>query len=218
VKSFVVKPTNKTMKRLFFFTLVIFQLHSFQASGQTRFSFGPFAGYAVPTEGLRYGIGAGFKAGMNVNKLYLGVALAGYMGDKKSIRYGAVSSLGIKGGKQEYKNTGLYLAADLGYDIGIPIGGTTTILQPYASAGLMVIPVVSSGVYGDNNTILARFAPGVGFVYRVPVSERLSVGLDYRMYFPGDGEFDFGDSGEIKHGFSTAIWFGAFSADLSFRL
>jgi hypothetical protein len=216
--SFVVNQTNKTMKRLIIFAVVISQFQAFQASAQTQFSFGPFAGYAIPINGLRYGAGAGFKAGMNLNNLYLGVVLAGYLGDKKSIRYGAVPSLGIQSGKQEYKSTGLYLAADIGYDIGIPIGGAKTILQPYVSAGLMVIPIVSSGVYGNSNTVLSKFAPGAGFVYRVPITERLSAGLDYRMYSLGDGEFDFGDSGEIQHGFSTAIWFGAFSADLSFRL
>jgi hypothetical protein len=206
------------MKRFLILTLVIFHFHAFHASGQTQFSFGPFAGYAIPVNGLRYGVGAGFKAGMNLDKLYLGAAIAGYMGDKKSIRYGAVPSLGIQSGKQDYKSAGLYLAADIGYNIGIPIRRTTTILQPYGCAGLMLIPIVSSGVYGDSNTVLSKFTPGFGFVYRVPITERLSVGLDYRQYFLGDAEFDFGDSGEIPHGFSTSIWFGAFSADLSFRL
>jgi hypothetical protein len=206
------------MKRLLIATLIILQLQVFNAAGQTRFSLGPYVGYAIPINGLRYNMGAGFRAGMNFNNLYLGVALAGYTGDKKSIRYGAVPSLGIQSGRQEYKSAAVNLAADIGYDIVIPIAGSRTVLQPYFTAGLMVIPITSSGVYGDNTAVLSKFSPGAGFVYRIPINERMSAGLDYRMYFLGDAEFDFGDSGEIPHGFSTSIWFGAFSADLSFRL
>lgn len=81
------------------------------------------AGMAVPVHGLHYGAGFGVRAGVNLGHFYLGGTFAVHAGDEKTIRYGRISSLGVDAGAQRYSSLPMFVTADAGYNITIPIGG-----------------------------------------------------------------------------------------------
>lgn len=176
-------------------------------------------GISIPINGLQYNVGVGFRGGLDLGRFYVGGMVAIHQGDQKSINYGPVASLGIQGGVQTYNSTPLFFVADGGYHLTIPLGGLDTVLTPYLSAGVLLIPMSSSGAYGDTSIVNPYFVIGGGFSYSVPLGPRYSVGLHYRMYDVGDTQFSFGDlsQGTVEHGFSTSIFYAAFYSEVSCR-
>ena len=176
-------------------------------------------GISVPINGLQYNVGVGVRGGIDLGRFYVGGMVAVHQGDQKTITYGPVDSLGIPGGPQTYDSTPLFFVADGGYHLTIPLGGLDTVLTPYLSAGLLLIPMSSSGAYGESSVVNAYPVIGGGFSYAVPLGQRYSVGLHYRMYNVGDTQFSFGDlsQGTVEHGFSTSIFYAAFYSEVSCR-
>ena len=177
------------------------------------------AGASIPINGLVYNGGIGIRAGAHVGNFYLGGMVAVHQGDTQAITYGSVPTLGIPGGLQTYNSLPLFLVADGGYTLTIPIGGLATTFTPYVSMGLLAIILNTSGAYGDSSITNSNFVIGGGFSYRVPVVERYSVGIHYRMYNVGDTTFSYGNlsEGTVEHGFSTSIFYAAFYGELAYH-
>lgn len=176
-------------------------------------------GASIPINGLVYNGGIGIRAGAHFGKFYVGGMLAVHQGDTKTIVWGPVPALGIQGGPQTYDSLPLFVVADGGYTLTIPLGGRATTFTPYLSAGLLAIILDSAGAYGESSTTNAYFVIGGGFSYRVPVADRYSVGIHYRMYNVGDTSFEYGNlsEGTVEHGFSTSIFYAAFYGELAYH-
>jgi hypothetical protein len=176
-------------------------------------------GHAMPADALAYGFGAGLKGTAGIGLLHAGAGLLFHAGDETSIEYGPVDALGIEGGKQEYASAPLFLLLDAGLRLELTIGDRTTMFAPFLSAGLLLVNMSTSGPYGEASTAGSRFAIGWGLLYRVPLLGPVSLGVEYRMYPIGDGEFEFGDSSanEVAHGFSTSLFFHALFLEASYR-
>jgi hypothetical protein len=178
------------------------------------------AGMSIPITGLNYNAGIGVRGGANLGKFYLGGLLALHQGDAKTITYGPVSSLGIPGGAQHYSSLPIFLVADGGYNIGIPLGRLSTVLTPYLCVGAVVMNMQSSGVYGDSTITPIYAVVGGGFSYDIAVGARYSIGIHTRVFNTGDTDFKFGDLSkhQYEHGFSTSIFYAAVYTELSYRL
>jgi hypothetical protein len=207
----------KKQKNLFLFLLTLFLI---EANGQKKpVTLSLISGTSITSEALSYGIGVGVKAGLSLNKVYVGIATAVYTGENTTIRYGAVPSLGIQSGTQKYDSGPKLIMIDGGYDIKLAGDEKLScIFTPYLSTGLVSINMRSSGVYGESKVTDSRLAFGGGLMVNVLFGSNFSFGLEQRMYPIGDAEFTFGEgSGEIDHGFSTSVFYAALHTVVAYR-
>ena len=166
-------------------------------------------GYALPIKGLNYNLGVGVRGGVVLGPLYVGAMVAVHQGDDKHITYGPDTL--DNGGKQDYASLAVFATADVAYQLQIPLGARRSTLAPFVSAGLLAIPMGSSGVYGDSSITNSYLVVGGGVSYSVDLNARYAVGLHVRVYDTGDTSFDFGDLSQNthQHGFSTSIFYAA---------
>jgi hypothetical protein len=174
-------------------------------------------GYALPIKGLNYKLGFGVRGGIDLGHFYLGGMVAIHQGDDKHISYGP-SSLD-NGGKQDYSSLAVFATVDAAYRLELPLGARRTTLSPFLSAGLLAIPMSSSGVYGATSITNTYLVLGGGASYSVDISDLYAVGLHVRVYDTGDTSFDFGDlsQNQHQHGFSTSIFYAAAYLESTFR-
>ena len=185
---------------------------SAQAQEPVQYVLSAFAGPAVvATRGMEYNSGFGLKGGATFNKVYVGAMVGAHFGEKFEYIWPGIFAFGIPSGTQHYQSKPLFLEADAGYNFNFKLGNTPTTFLPYISCGLLRMRVESNGIYGETNISKTKLTKGFGLSYMVWISDRVSTGIDYRMYPLGDETFSFGDLAEntIPHGFSTSLIFGA---------
>ncbi len=178
-------------------------------------------GTDITERSFQYGPGIGVKGSVILLKhFYLGASITKHKGETRKIGYGSLPQSGVQGGGQTYKNNPTLFSFDAGYRFNIPITKSFKFhITPIASAGYMIIKSKSSGVYGDATENVSDFAPGVGIAVGVPLTEKISVGLEQRNYFLHGGKFYFGDEpGYIPHGYSQSIHYSAVFATVSYKL
>jgi hypothetical protein len=184
------------------------------------FSLSGLAGAGLPFNGMTYGAGVGVEASMSLGNWALAAGLLVYRGDEIKIDYGDLTSFGVKGGQQKYDSLPVFVVVDGGYGFHIDPGRLRSTFTPFVSAGALGLDVSTSGVYGSNNQLKVEPCLGWGVSYRVEISARVSIGLQYRMYPSlGDTNVDFGDASknQIPHGFSTSIFYNALATELGYR-
>ncbi|WP_437985167.1 hypothetical protein [Sorangium sp. So ce117] len=180
---------------------------------------GVISGYSIPENAMTYAVGLGLRGSVQLSHVHVGATVLLHEGDTVDIVYGGISSLGIWGGGQSYKTLPLFLLAEAGYAIEIPLGALKTELVPFFSLGTALIFMRTSGVYGDNALTDVHLAIGGGIDYRVLLNGPWSLGVDYRMYPLGDASFTFGDlsAGTIEHGYSTSVFYHALFVEGGYR-
>jgi hypothetical protein len=175
-------------------------------------------GSSIAINGLNYNAGVGLRAGVNLKHFYLGGLLLLHQGDTKTINWGATAF--SNAGDQKYTSHPFFFAADAGYSFDVPLGPIDTVLTPCLSAGLLLITMDSSGVYGTPSSLAQTYGLfGFGASYGLLLGERTFAGVHFRLYDTGDTKFEYGNvsQGTYQHGFSTSIFYYALYAEVGYR-
>jgi hypothetical protein len=215
--SFGVDKKSKTMKKLILSIIISIPVLVYAQDVDVTL----LLGTDVTERSFQYGAGAGIKGSVVLLKhFYIGASITKHKGETRKVGYGSVSQLGVPGGGQTYKNNPTLFTFDAGYRFNIPLTRSFKFhITPLVSVGYMIIKSKSSGVYGDATETISDFAPGVGIAVGVPLTEKLSVGMEQRNYFLHGGKFYFGDEpGYIPHGYSQSIHYSAIFATVSYKL
>jgi hypothetical protein len=206
------------MKKQYIILFVFLQLIINQIMAQQSVSVALLGGLSPPKKGLEFNAGAGIRAAIHLNRVYVGAAAIFHQGGELSIRYGSAPGVGISDGRQYYEWNPKFYVTEAGYDFKIVSGPIPVKLTPFASAGLANIPMKSHGVYGTPDDVkLRKLCLGWGVTWSFTV-KHITAGIEYRQYPLGDAEFEYGKSaGYIPHGFSTHAYYDAFFSVIAYK-